>query len=610
MHILEIEPEGTIPGHHRTLILVRLSEDGQTICSWSTEGVGAVEDLEFTAGMVQRGYTRQSRKTPDLHRIDELAKSRGVDTKCSEVVTSLDRLSQLLVDVQGVLLEQRRGGVLTLLSVKKCDLAGVAPIREYLSSRHAVVNADGTASWPEIPGCKNHFWHQQGNLIHVFHRCMHQMFSFLQPDDAELPDTLQACAEFVGVDHSENLTEERVQESLRRSLPKLSETERAGRLSGQDVWTSTEWTENFWKTVQLKERPLGELRADPAYNIATSSGSTGPQKIVLQEEELLDERRDAENAVWSYTEPWFVAIVNRPTNLFAVEGDFDEFRSEETDADLKVTPGNNPTTATPDAWRQVARSIRRSNPTVLAGDAQYLAALTTYLAKGELPKLRQLVVSNHVSWSFQRQLLAEHFGLPAQTLYHSGELSMMATSCRHHSWHLLETFAHYEVFHQSEARLNETGLLLTTTMDSKVRPLVRYPLGDIGHIDDSACPCGDLRRRFVFEGRTTYTLPAKLGGWVTFKAVDDVLSGSRNLSHLALSFRENHIILETVALPGREPIVPIDQLESLTGYPVHVNSSSSLKLLAPGGKLSVFESSTTLTEEHFIKSTEPVSFKR
>ncbi|MGH1346245.1 MAG: hypothetical protein ACRBN8_32060 [Nannocystales bacterium] len=439
---------------------------------------------------------------------------------------------------------------------------------------------------------------------------MHQMFTFLQPSDAELPETLRACAELVGLDHPENLTTTRVQESLQRSLPKLSEAERAGRLSGQDVWTSKEWMDNFWKTVQLEERPLDELRADPAYNIATSSGSTGEQKIVLQEEELLDERRDAENAVWAYSEPWFVAIVNRPTNLFAVKDEFDEFRFEETDADLKVTPGANPTTATSDAWRRVAHSIRRSNPTVLAGDAQYLVSLMPYLARDELPSLRHVVVSNHVSWSFQRRMLEAHFGLPVQILYHSGELSMMATSCRHQSWHLLETFACYEVFHQSEARNDETGLLLATTMDSKVRPLVRYPLGDIGRIDESLCPCGDRRRRVVLEGRTTYTFPARSGGWVTLKAVDESLSRVQGLSHLALSFREDQIVLEAVALCGQEPVVPVDQLKALTGYPVHVNSSSNLKLLTPGGKLSVFESSTTLTEEHFIKSTDPVRFVR
>jgi hypothetical protein len=156
-----------------------------------------------------------------------------------------------------------------------------------------------------------------------------------------------------------------------------------------------------------------------------------------------------------------------------------------------------------------------ANPVRLVGDPSYVAGLArAALRRGVRPaRLTAIELGHTYAWRVHRDVAARAFGVPIGVDYNTSELGSIAVTCRDGRLHLLEANALYEILDRGRAvtRAGAVGALVATTLDTALRPLLRYVVGDVVRFRASACTCGRPFRVIEYEGRLRDLIAARRG---------------------------------------------------------------------------------------------------
>ncbi len=616
---------GSLPGHlvpafleHTATSVVWVVRNGPaSVGHWRSVGVGAISDAEVVAGLLHSGSMERKRRSSTAMQLQHVARAHNRDIRTVDVRGNCATLETYLPLLEGMLFAQKRSGVLLVQSPASCwdDVRTV--LQRYAHERGAAwkrTNLGETAQWPSVPRvCKEHIWRQTPNEVVVFHRCTHTEFAIERVADALPTELIQQAADSLELVHArgKRFVEERLSKlvaSVRKTVPAHRNTRG---FRSAPIMESRVWAERLWDTMAERLEPdLAALRAREDLRITGSSGtSTGISRVNVMEHTVFRDRYAAETSFWGRIEPWRVAIINRPANLFDASLGRDEYMSKRTKKDARLAPGTNPTDVPDARWRRLARDVVKFDPTTLASEPQYLMGLSRHLGPEQLPALRSIFVATNASWSFQRRQLEQHFRIPITQLYNTGEVCAVGVSCRHGTWHLLETYAHYEVFAGGRpAKNGQRGQLVATTFDSRIRPLLRYPLGDIVSIHSDSCPCGRQGRGIVLEGRAAHTFRDGNGTWVTPLQLDRLLSSTKGVRHLCVERTSTGVVLLYVGDLGAK--LPTGRLAKALALPVSARRVRKLPVGTRGGKLKLVSVPLehALRESDFLKKNSRVEF--
>lgn len=349
----------------------------------------------------------------------------------------------------------------------------------------------------------------------------------------------------------------------------------------------------------------------PDYLVRGSGGTTsGQSRWHALSNHTRRERTGAEAPLWRTLGPPRLSIINRTANLFTDGGDRYRARRGARE-ELRVAPGANPTTVSAERWLRAIERLRAHAPRQLGGDPQFLIqiARTIERTRVRLPSLDGVVLGNHFGWSFQRRAITTALSVPARSLYHSSEASTMALECPLGRWHLLESYAHYEIVRGGAAvSAGGLGLVAVTTFDNPVRPLFRYLIGDLGRIVPGPCPCGDPTRCFELAGRTAYCFRDGRGRWVTPRAIDALLGDQLAASHLQVLRDDDGLSLRVVGAPRVDRRV-VERVADELALQVRWLDVPSLPLASAHGKLALFDVPPPTALEHALRTSTRAPFR-
>lgn len=135
-----------------------------------------------------------------------------------------------------------------------------------------------------------------------------------------------------------------------------------------------------------------------------------------------------------------------------------------------------------------AHFIQRYRPVLLQGYASVLSEVARAVIETGLsmPKTLLGVYSTaEVLTDNQRQRMEQAFGCKVFNQYGSREIPNIACECRHGNMHVFTDM----VMLESVAMQNENRLLVTS-LTNRLMPMIRYDIGDSGHLLDGTCECG------------------------------------------------------------------------------------------------------------------------
>jgi phenylacetate-CoA ligase len=171
--------------------------------------------------------------------------------------------------------------------------------------------------------------------------------------------------------------------------------------------------------------------------------------------------------------------------------------------------------------------IRAHRPLVLKGLPAYLLILARHLLRHgiEPPRLREIRPMGSALVPAVRRTIAEAFRCKVVEDYGSAELGSIGCECaREDGLHLFSSLFFLEFVRDGKAvRPGELGRILVTDLTNRAMPLIRYDIGDVGHVLPGACSCGRHTPRFKVLGRIQDTLVLPDGGVFTEHQVSDVL---------------------------------------------------------------------------------------
>jgi phenylacetate-coenzyme A ligase PaaK-like adenylate-forming protein len=328
------------------------------------------------------------------------------------------------------------------------------------------------------------------------------------------------------------------------------------------------------------------------YAIRHSSASSGraPMTTVV-ETAVRDARGVAERLIQPAARLVRTAHVNRPANVMLGPGRTGWPGSQRRGDELTITPGPNPTAVDPAVWTRVIERLVRFDPVHIEGDPAYLAGLAhACLVHGvRLPRLRAVFAGHGHTWRLYRDAIRRGLGLDPIVRYHSSELGEIAIGCELGRLHLLDVNAVYEVILGGRAaRPGQLGALVATTLDTKIRPLVRYVLGDVVRLVAPSCRCGKPFRIIEYGGRIGDLVGAP-DRPVTYADVDAAigtpagarffqLSISRRRARLVLSPRSCRELHDVTAVRAR--VVATLGLPTTLEFRDHLEVRDGGKLLA------------------------------
>ncbi|APR79210.1 Phenylacetate-coenzyme A ligase [Minicystis rosea] len=352
-----------------------------------------------------------------------------------------------------------------------------------------------------------------------------------------------------------------------------------------------------WSSYNRGGLSLKQMARKPGLILRGSSGTTSRSaQAVALEKAVRFERADAENIVFGRVVPPRIVVLNRPGNLFDVPIGFDQVRVHRETADqLRVTPGMNPTTTQPAAWEQTYEAIAAFAPESIQADANYLVGLGLFMRRRNLslPTVRELILGYNFAWSFQRKLLGDLFGARLVDMYHSGECSAIGISCPIEEVHLLESHILYEIVRERRhARTGELGVLVLSLLDTRVRPLLRYALGDVVRLVGARCPCGRPGRVISVEGRVRYLFEDGRGRITTTRDVDRALASAQGVAFAQVRRTDAGLTLSLVrgehasATPDAEICAAFEEAFALS---TRVQWVDALPLASPNGKIALMD---------------------
>jgi len=145
----------------------------------------------------------------------------------------------------------------------------------------------------------------------------------------------------------------------------------------------------------------------------------------------------------------------------------------------------------------------------------------------DFPALRAAVVNGEVLSEAKRRFLEELWSVRLFPDYGSTETTSLGGACAHGTTHLWADRFHFEVYDPAEDRCTPygTGEIVVTSYHRRATPIIRYRLGDVVTVRESACACGSGRPEVVVHGRADESF--RVGGREFFPGdVEDVVYGA------------------------------------------------------------------------------------
>lgn len=326
------------------------------------------------------------------------------------------------------------------------------------------------------------------------------------------------------------------------------------------------------------------------FYLRSSSASSGNQVKTVVEADVMRERQ-LDWALVAERPDGPVVAINRPANFAMSDAASRWPRTRRTGTTLRLSPGPNPTTVAPAVWDRVLDAVVAADPVRITGDPAYIAGLARCAVRRgvRLARLEAVEMAHSFAWEIYQDVARRAFGVAIGLDYAASEIGSVAVTCRDGRLHLLEAHMLYELLDRG-APIDEGALgeLVVTTLDTALRPLIRYVLGDVVRLRASACPCGRPHRVIEYEGRAKNLIAGRDGEPVTFRTIDRVIGAPPGVEFFRLTTRRrDRAVLELVPGVARDLIdaeALADALGACLGRAVRVAWRTSLKV-APTGKL-------------------------
>lgn len=144
--------------------------------------------------------------------------------------------------------------------------------------------------------------------------------------------------------------------------------------------------------------------------------------------------------------------------------------------------------------RDFARLLLTTRPVLLFGHAHSLYLLARFWKDKALATYqpRAVLTTAMVLHAHERRVIEEVFACPVFDRYGCEEVSLIASECEaHEGLHINSDSLYVEVVdEQGPVRAGCPGKVLLTDLTNRAMPIIRYEVGDVGILSDSACSCG------------------------------------------------------------------------------------------------------------------------
>jgi len=297
----------------------------------------------------------------------------------------------------------------------------------------------------------------------------------------------------------------------------------------------------------------------------TSSGSSQRERIETHVEFAVEDKRCFFTSLVNsdFSSPVKKLWVNRPENVGLDWNSDLGLLSRRYKHLIKVTPGPDPSAVKDKDWDQILKLLdSKKGIDVLAGDPAYLAGLARRaLTHGiSLDHLAWIETTHNYTWSIYKKPIQTAFSSPLFDIFATSEFAQMAVPCKLGTSHLIEKGRYYEIVRKGKnVKEGELGTLLVTTLDTNLRPLIRYSTGDLFRLLPQ-CPCGSPFRSVLYEGRLQHLIPGKQKPFLTYQDLDRVLDDSDSIQHFRL--KEKVDLFELEIIPTSKHLLNQDLLEN------------------------------------------------
>ncbi|MGW2050979.1 phenylacetate--CoA ligase family protein [Streptomyces sp. NPDC001858] len=259
-----------------------------------------------------------------------------------------------------------------------------------------------------------------------------------------------------------------------------------------------------------------------------SSGTTGQPTSSLFTAEDIDEwlSRMLLNGVGLGPED--VVLVKTPYSMLSTAH---QMHGAAQRAGAAVVPAGNRTELMP--YGRVLRLLRDYRVSVAyCMPVELMLFARRALAEGldpraDFPALRAAVVNGEMLSPAKQRFLEELWSIRLFPDYGSTETTTLGGACASGSLHLWSDRFHFEVLDEVLGSCSEygTGELVVTSFHRQAMPIVRYRMGDVVTVSESACACGSARPQLRVHGRAADRFRA--GGRELFPIdVEDVVYGA------------------------------------------------------------------------------------
>jgi phenylacetate-CoA ligase len=171
---------------------------------------------------------------------------------------------------------------------------------------------------------------------------------------------------------------------------------------------------------------------------------------------------------------------------------------------------------TPELWQSAFEAALRFRPKFIVGYVSSLEQFAQFMLARDLtiPGVQAVLAAAEPVFDATRDLVRDAFRAPLFDTYGSREFMSIAAECEHHNG----LHIHAEnLLVETELKANEVpSELLITDLHNYGMPFIRYRIGDLGALADSACPCGrGLPLIHRLEGRVLEVLRTRDGRGVS-----------------------------------------------------------------------------------------------
>ncbi len=203
------------------------------------------------------------------------------------------------------------------------------------------------------------------------------------------------------------------------------------------------------------------------------------------------------------------------------------------------------------AMAKFAQELVHYQPTVLLAYANTLGLFAQYVKDNRITDItpRAVICSAEFLTEENRKLIEDTFRCQVFNRYGCREFAVIASECSVHSgMHINAENLLVETLANGESRHDVDGEIVITDLRNMAMPMIRYRIGDVGHLVKEACQCGrGLPLMKLTGGRTTDFLlktdGKKVSGIVVATYVITNIAGIRQIQ-----FIQNKIGAVTVNL--------------------------------------------------------------